>query len=89
VILSNFYCERCREERTSESGPKGVLEHTILPLFLISHVRCHYCGDRYAAFGIGKNRIVFRRTTTLNIRKLAVVLLCASLAAAAAFLILR
>jgi hypothetical protein len=90
VNLSNFYCERCQDKRSTSSGPRGFLEFTILPLFFIFHVRCHYCGDRYATFGFGKNRIVFRRSTSQFMRKAAVVVLCAVLAAGAfAIIMLR
>jgi hypothetical protein len=90
VKLSDFYCERCQDTRAVVSGPKGLLEFTILPLFLIWHVRCKYCGDRYATFGFGKGRIVFRRQTSLNVRKAAVIIGCAVIAAGVvAFIILR
>jgi hypothetical protein len=90
VKLSEFYCERCQDTRAVVSGPKGFLEHTILPVFLIWHVRCKYCGDRYATFGFGQGRIVFRRETSQTMRKAAMVLFCAILAAGAvAFIILR
>ncbi|MFZ0821260.1 MAG: hypothetical protein WAM91_14420 [Candidatus Acidiferrales bacterium] len=88
--LSNFHCERCQDKRAVVSGPKGFLEYIILPLFLIWHVRCKYCGDRYATFGLGKSRIVFRRETSLIMRKAALILFCAVLAAGAvAFIFLR
>jgi hypothetical protein len=90
VKLSDFYCERCQDKRATVSGPKGFLEYTILPAFLIWHVRCKYCGDRYATFGFGKNRVVFRRQTSQTVRKAAVIVLCAILAAGAVtFIILR
>ncbi len=90
VRLSNFYCERCQDKRATTSGPKGFLEYTILPAMLIWHIRCHYCGDRYATWGFGKNRIVFRRETTMFVRRAATVVLCAAaLAGAVTFIILR
>jgi hypothetical protein len=90
VKLSEFDCERCQDRRPVPSGPKDFLEYTVLPLFLIWHVRCKYCGDRYATFGFGKDRLVFRRKTSQNVRKAAVIVLCAVIAGGVvAFIILR
>jgi hypothetical protein len=88
VTFSDFYCERCQDRRANTSGPKGILDFTILPLFLIRHVRCVYCGDRYATFGFGKNRIVFTRKTSQFTRKAAVVVLCALLVAGAVTIVI-
>jgi hypothetical protein len=90
VKLSEFDCERCQDKRPVPSAPRTVLDYTILPLFLIRHIRCKYCGDRYATFGLGKDRLVFRRRTSQAVRKAAFVVLCAVLVAGAvAFMILR
>jgi hypothetical protein len=90
VTVSDFYCERCQDRRATASGPKTLLDYTILPLFLIWHIRCHYCGDRYATFGFGKSRIVFKRRTSRNAAKAALVLLSAVIVGGAvALLILR
>lgn len=87
VTVSNFMCERCYDRRATVSGPKGVLDFTILPLFLVRHIRCHYCGDRYATFGFGMGRLVFKRSTTLFMRKLALVVLVATMVAGAVTLV--
>jgi hypothetical protein len=88
--LSEFDCERCKDKRAIPSGPKDFLDFTILPFFLIRHIRCKYCGDRYATFGFGKDRLVFRRKTSQTVRQAAFVLFCAVVVAGAvAFLILR
>jgi hypothetical protein len=90
VKLSEFDCERCQDKRPVPSGPKDFLDYTILPFFLIRHIRCKYCGDRYATFGFGKNRLVFRRKTTQTMRKVAAIVLFAVVAAGAvAFILLR
>jgi hypothetical protein len=70
------------------SGPKGILDFTILPLFLVRHIRCHYCGDRYATFGFGTGRLVFQRSTSLFMRKLALVVLVAVLVAGGVTLVI-
>lgn len=87
VTVSTFICERCYDKRISASGPKDFLDYTVLPVFLIRHIRCHYCGDRYATFGFGKERVVFSRGTTRATRKVAVVVLCAALVAGVVTLI--
>ncbi len=90
MTLSNFYCERCQDRSAIRSAPKGFLDFVILPLFLIRHVRCVYCGDRCATFGLGKNRIVFSRSFSQFTRKSAMVLLCAAVVAGAiAYIFLR
>ncbi len=88
MTVSNFKCERCYDRRPIVSGPKDILDFTILPLFLIRHIRCHYCGDRYATFGFGKGRIVFSRDTTRATRKAALVFLCAVVVALAVTLVI-
>jgi hypothetical protein len=87
VTVANFKCERCYDRRATVSGPKGILDFTILPIFLVRHIRCHYCGDRYATFGFGLGRLVFKRDTTLFVRKLALVVLVAALIAGGVTLI--
>jgi hypothetical protein len=81
VTVANFKCERCYDRRATVSGPKGILDFTILPIFLVRHIRCHYCGDRYATFGFGLGRLVFKRSTSLAMRKVALVVLVAALVA--------
>lgn len=90
MTLSDFYCERCQDKRASSSNPRGFLEFTILPLLLIRHVRCDYCGDRFATFGFGKSRVVFSRSFTKFVRGAALILLYAVVVGGAvAFIILR
>lgn len=88
MTVSNFRCERCFDLRPIASGPSDILDFTILPLFLIRHIRCHYCGDRYATFGFGPERIVFSRATTLFMRRMALVVLVAALVGGAVTLVI-
>jgi hypothetical protein len=90
MTLKTFKCERCHGFKQSVARRKGLLEHTILPLFSIRPYRCGECGDRYETFGFWSHRIVFRQHTTYVARWAMIVILSASVVAGlVAMLILR
>jgi hypothetical protein len=78
MTLSTFKCERCHGFQQANARRKGVLEHTVLPLFFIRPIRCEECGDRYKTFGIASQRIVLRQHTVYVARWAAIVIMSAS-----------
>ena len=78
MTLSTYKCERCHGFQQVFARRKGVLEHTVLPLFFIRPIRCEECGDRYKTFGIGSMRIVLQQHTVYVARWAAIVILSAS-----------
>ena len=78
MTLSQFKCERCHGFHQGFARRKGVLEHTLLPLFLIRPIHCEECADRYKTIGLGTKRIVFRQHTIHVARWAAIVILSAS-----------
>jgi hypothetical protein len=78
MTLSTYKCERCHGFQQVFARRKGVLEHTVLPLFFIRPIRCEECGDRYKTFGIASKRIVLRQHTVYIARWAAIVILSAS-----------
>jgi hypothetical protein len=78
MTLSTYKCERCHGFQQVFARRKGVLEHTVLPLFFIRPIRCEECGDRYKTFGIASKRIVLRQHTVYVARWAAIVILSAS-----------
>jgi hypothetical protein len=78
MTLSTYKCERCHGFQQVFARRKGVLEHTVLPLFFIRPIRCEECGDRYKTFGVASKRIVLRQHTVYVARWAAIVILSAS-----------
>jgi hypothetical protein len=54
-----------------------LYERAIAPLFLIKYYRCGGCKNRFATFGFGKGRVIFRQKSSWFIRSVLLVILFA------------